>query len=152
MWGYPTVSSTLLLCPFYHNTTLQQYCLLSVTTVITRRASEQKLFGLDHDRTIAAEDERVGLIYFVEGRLERTDPYPVARSSYSDRARPDDAEDAPSDVTVNKRGWGRPGAPLGSPPVRHRGEDKGPQKNTNRKKSASAKEHPTTTPDPDGER
>ncbi len=121
MWGYPTDSSSLVLCPFSHEPTLQQYCLLSVTTAVTRRASEQNLFGLDHDRTIAAEDERVGLIYFVEGRLERTNPYPVARSSYSARARPNDGEDAPGDVTVNKRGWGRPGAFSGSPPVRHRG-------------------------------
>ena len=47
---------------------------------------------------------------YVEGRLERTNPYPVTRSSYPDRAGPDDGEGATGDVTVNKRGLG-PGIP-----------------------------------------
>ncbi len=41
---------------------------------------------------------------YIEGRLERTNPYPVTRFSYPARAWPDDEEDVPGDVTVNKRG------------------------------------------------
>ena len=51
-------------CSFCHDTTLQEYRLLSVTTAVTRITSEHTFLGSDQDQTIATEDEKTVPVSF----------------------------------------------------------------------------------------